>query len=75
MNSVTIDDLLQYAYKETHVQRTLAIKAAIENNKRVHKDYTAIKAAKSSLNKVPLISPRKEAIDKVLNHAKSTFSK
>jgi hypothetical protein len=73
MDSVTTDDLLQYVYKETVVQRALAIKTAIENNSRVHQEYQAIKSAKSSLNKVTLLSPRKEAIDRILSHAKKTF--
>jgi hypothetical protein len=73
MNSVTTEELLQYVYKETVVQRGLAIKTAIENNSRVHKEYTAIKAAKNNLNKVELISPRKELIDRILNHAKKSL--
>jgi hypothetical protein len=73
MDSVTTDDLLQYVYKETIVQRALAIKTAIENNSRIQKEYMALNQAKSSLNKVTLLSPRKEAIDRILSHAKKTF--
>lgn len=73
MNSVTTDELLQYVYKETVVQRALAIKTAIENNSRVNKEYTAINATKNTLNKLPLLSPRKEAIDKILAHAKKSI--
>jgi hypothetical protein len=73
MNSVTTDELLQYVYKETLVQRGLAIKAAIENNSRVHKEYVAIKSAKNSLNKLSLLSPRKESIDRILSHAKKSL--
>jgi hypothetical protein len=73
MNSVTTDELLQYVYKETVVQRALAIKTAIENNSRVHKEYTELKSVKNDLNKLPLLSPRKEAIDRILSHAKKTL--
>jgi hypothetical protein len=73
MDSVTTDELLQYVYKETLVQRGLAIKAAIENNSRVHKEYVAIKSAKSNLNKLTLLSPRKESIDRILSHAKKSL--
>jgi hypothetical protein len=73
MNSVTSDELLQYVYKETLVQRGLAIKAAIENNSRVHKEYLEIKSAKNNLNKLPLLSPPKEAVDRILRHAKKSL--
>jgi hypothetical protein len=75
MDSVTTNELLQYVYKETYLQRSLAIKAAIEDNKRLRKEYLEIELIKESLDKVVLISPRKEAIDKILNYAKESLKK
>ncbi len=75
MNRITTSELLQYAYEDLYVQRALAIKTAIEVDNRVRDKYSAVKAAKDILDEMPLLSPRKEAIDKILNHAKQSLNK
>jgi hypothetical protein len=75
MKNISSNDLLQYMYEETYLQRSLAIKTAIEVDNRVRDKYLAIQSAKNTLDEMPLLSPRKEAIDKFLDYARRSMNK
>ncbi|MES2850178.1 MAG: hypothetical protein V4685_14060 [Bacteroidota bacterium] len=68
MQSITQEDLLQYIYGETSTEKTVAIKAALETDWNLNEQYKEMVAAKESLGSVN-ITPRKKAIDFVLNYA------
>ncbi len=68
MHSITQEDLLQYLYSETSIDKTAAIKAALETDWNLREQYEVLTSAHQSLEKVTL-SPRKKAIDFILNYA------
>ena len=68
MHSFTSEDLIQYLYKETSVEMTAAIKAAIANDWSLREKVNTIAAAQDQLDTV-LFSPRQKAIDQILSYA------
>jgi len=68
MHSITQEELLQYMYGETSHERTAIIKAALETDWNLREQYEMLASAQQSLEKVTL-SPRKKAIDFILNYA------
>ena len=68
MYSFTSEDLLQYIYKETSIQKTAAIVAALETDWILKELYAELISAQLSLEKINL-SPRKKAIDRILAYA------
>jgi hypothetical protein len=69
MHSFTQEDLLQYLYKETSTEKSAFVKAALETDWILREKFEIISAAINSLEKLAL-SPRKIAIDNILNYAK-----
>lgn len=72
MHSFTQEDLLQYLYKETSTEKTAILKAALEIDWILREKFEVISAAINSLEKLKL-SPRKIAVDNILNYARRTF--
>ncbi|MEP6673720.1 MAG: hypothetical protein ABJA78_01135 [Ferruginibacter sp.] len=70
MHNFTPEDLVQYLYKETSTEKTLAIKAALETDWNLREQLEVITAAQSRLEVLKL-SPRKQIIDNILNYAES----
>ncbi len=68
MHSITQEELLQYLYGETSIEKTVAIKAALQADWNLREEYETLLAAQQNLEKVTL-SPRKKAIDFILNYA------
>lgn len=68
MHSFTPEDLIQYVYNETSIQKTAAIKVALETDWSLREKYDEIMSAHQSLEKLTF-SPRKEAVDKILDYA------
>jgi hypothetical protein len=68
MHSFTQEELLQYLYNETSIEKTAAIKAALHNNWGLREKYNLLKAAQQNLEVITL-SPRKQTIDNILNYA------
>ena len=73
MHNFTPEDLVQYLYKETSPEKTLAIKTALETNWHLKEMYKVIVSAQKRLEAFQL-SPREEAVNKVLRHAKKTIN-
>jgi hypothetical protein len=71
MHSFTPDDLIQYVYNETSLQKTAAIKAALETDWSLREKYDELLSAHNSLEKVSF-SPRKKAIDNILDYAEKS---
>ena len=69
MHSFTQEDLVQYLYKETSPDKSAILSAALETDWILREKFKAISAAVNSLENLKL-SPRKVAIDNILNYAK-----
>ena len=67
MTKFTPEDLVQYLYNETSVQKTAAIKAALEADWDLQESYEQIRAGQKNLEGITL-SPRDEAVNKILQH-------
>ena len=70
MHNFTPEDLVQYLYKETSTEKTLAIKAALETDWSLREQLEIISTAQSNLEVLKL-SPSKRVLDNILNYAES----
>ncbi len=68
MTKFTSEDLIQYLYKETSVQKTAAIEAALDTDWILRESFENMKADQRNLGEIHL-SPRDEAVNKILQHA------
>ena len=68
MHSFKQEDLLLYMYGDTSNDQTAAIKQALETDWKFKEEYEKLVASQSSLGQISL-SPRKEAIDFLLEYA------
>jgi hypothetical protein len=71
MHSFTPEDLLQYLYKETSPEKTLAIRAALETDWGLQEKLEVIKSAQQRLEHLSL-SPRKKAVDNIMKYAEKS---
>ncbi|MEO5999192.1 MAG: hypothetical protein ABIN89_20630 [Chitinophagaceae bacterium] len=72
MTLYTPEDLLQYLYKETSTQESIAIEKALSENWALREKFDVIRLSVDSLNSV-IESPRVEVILQVLNYARETM--
>lgn len=68
MHSFTQEDLLQYLYRETSVEKTAAIKEALVNQWDLREKFNFLSAAREKLEVIKL-SPRQQTIDHILDYA------
>lgn len=73
MHSFTQEDIVQYLYNETSPEKSASLKAALETDWILREKFDAISAAVKSLEKLTL-SPRKIAVDNILNYAERTLT-
>ena len=69
MTNFTPEDLLLYLYKETSIEQTTAIEAALEKDWTLREKLNVLKASMQRLEKLT-VAPRTEVVLNVLNHAK-----
>ena len=67
MTKFTSEDLIQYLYKETSVQKSAAIEAALDTDWTLRESFEQMKADQRNLEEVNL-SPRDEAVNRILQH-------
>ena len=72
MTLYTPEDLLQYLYKETSTQDSIAIERALVENWTLREKFEVLRSSIDSLNSV-IESPREEVILQVLNYARETM--
>lgn len=72
MYNFTKEDLLQYLYQETSTEKTAAIAAAIQSDFHVMEMFTSLNESINMLNEVPLLSPRKQTIDTIIQYAEKS---
>lgn len=74
MHNFTMEDLLQYMYKETSTEKTAAIGVALLSDWSLREKLDILTAAQSELNSVKLLSPRKQTIENILNYAEKSVA-
>lgn len=68
MHSFKQEELLLYMYGDTSNDQTAAIKQALETDWELNEEYKKLVASQSCLGQISF-SPRKEAIDFILDYA------
>lgn len=68
MIKITPEELVRYIYHETSDQKTAKIKAALQSDWNLRDTYDKLLSAHGKLHEIR-ISPRKEAINKILEYA------
>jgi hypothetical protein len=68
MTKFTSEDMIQYLYNETSVQKTAAIEAALDTDWLLRESFEQMKADQMNLEEVNF-SPRDEAVNRILQHA------
>ena len=71
MHSFMQEDLLSYIYGETSTDQSNAIRAALDTDWILKEKYQELIAVTTELRDLKL-SPRKEAVDFILNYANKT---
>ena len=72
MHNFTPEDLVQYLYNETSLEKSSAIKTALENDWTLREMYDVIVSAQKRLEAFQL-SPREEAVNNILRHAEKAI--
>lgn len=67
----TPEELIQYLYKETSNEKTLAIEAALREDWTLREKLEVLKASTEKLETI-LESPRPEVIMNIMNYARNT---
>ena len=68
MTKFTPEDLVQYVYNETSLEKSTAIKAALETDWDLQESFELILNAQKNLNEIKF-SPRDESVNKILEYA------
>lgn len=74
MYNFTMEDLLQFIYKETSPQKTAEITAALASDWSLREKMNILSAAHTELNTVKLMSPRKQTLENIFNYAEKSIS-
>ena len=67
----TPEELIQYLYKETSQEKTIAIEAALREDWTLREKLEVLKASTQKLETI-LESPRAEVIMNIMNYARNT---
>ena len=73
MHSFTQEDLVQYLYNETSTEKSALIKAALETDWNLREKFEVISAQPLTAWKRSTLSPRKIAVDNILNYAEKSI--
>ncbi len=72
MTLYTPEDLLQYLYKETSLQESIAIEKALVNDWALREKFEVLRSSIERLNSV-IETPRVEVVLHILNYARETM--
>jgi hypothetical protein len=73
MHNFTPEDLLQYVYNETSIEKTEAIKQALETDWTLREKLEVITSAQQRLEKLTL-SPRPQVMDRIMTYAEKAVT-
>lgn len=68
MQRFTTEDLLQFLYNETSIEKTAAINAALETDWNLREEFELLSATKNQLKSVSY-SPSLKTLNNILNYA------
>lgn len=68
MQRFTTVDLLEFLYNETSIERTAAIKAALETDWTLREEFELLSGTKNQLESVSY-SPSQKTLNNILNYA------
>lgn len=74
MHNFTMEDLLQFMYKETSPEKTAAITDALNSDWSLREKMNIMTGAQSELNSIKMLSPRKQTLDNIFNYAEKSIS-
>lgn len=74
MYNFTQEDLVQYLYKETSLEKTAAITAALSSDYHLREAFNVLAASVEQLDKVELMAPRQQSLDFILNYAEKSVN-
>ncbi len=74
MYNFTMEDLLQFIYKETSPQKTAEITAALASDWSLREKMNILSAAHTQLDTVKLLSPRKQTLENIFHYAEKSIS-
>ena len=69
MVNITQDDLLNYLYREGSAEKIAYIQQLLETDTDLQERFQVLKAAKTRLDQIKLISPNNRSVDNILNYA------
>jgi hypothetical protein len=72
MTLYTPEDLLQYLYKETSLQESIAIEKALVDDWALREKFEVLRSSIERLNSV-IETPRVEVVLHILNYARETM--
>ena len=74
MHNFTMEDLLQFLYKEASPERTAAITNALQSDWSLREKMNIMTAAHSELNTIKMLSPRKQTLENIFNYAEKSVA-
>ncbi len=74
MYNFTMEDLLQFIYKETSPEKTAEITAALASDWSLREKMNILSASHSELDKQKLLSPRKQTLENIFAYAEKSIS-
>ncbi|MBC7866637.1 MAG: hypothetical protein H7X88_03795 [Gloeobacteraceae cyanobacterium ES-bin-316] len=69
-----MEDLLQFIYKETSPEKTLAISTALLSDWSLREKMNILSAAHKELDTMELLSPRDQTLENIFNYAEKSVS-
>ncbi len=72
MRKVTPEDLVLFLYNETSLEKTEAIKAALQTDYSLLEEFEALSSDKNKLEALRF-SPRKDVVNNILNYAEKAM--
>lgn len=73
MHNFTMEDLIQFLYKETSPDKTAAITSALKLDWSLREKMNIISGAHSQLNTVEMLSPRRQTLENIFNYAEKSI--
>lgn len=73
MHNFTQEDLIQYLYKETSPEITIAIENAMQVDFTLRNTMEQLMISQKQLDSVKLLAPRKQSVDAILQYAEKSI--
>ncbi len=74
MYNFTMEDLLQFIYKETSPEKTAEITSALATDWSLREKMNILLGGHKELNTIKLMSPRNESLENIFSYAEKSVS-